>query len=571
MDDSVMKLTSTDILCCYCERMSLYSYDVKECQVLIKKYISDHEDAVMRHVKDILDGKHELCFILGLRPLQRKEAVLTMGSYICAVKKNDMDYFDKIIDAFNKGKKNKPLEKIHVEFLKSLCSRVVAENNVYLVSEAFSNNSVNTPSRAFLLAVAICKYDLMDNPKAELVFIAAYLAVSYHKSVINGFIRRYDTFMTYLNQNSTRNIFTQSTLGQLFEDDMMFLRDSDWIKQQGLDFGSYDFRKHVDMMTISTVFSSYGLLQEHSMESVSFSKAKKEELAHQAYIACMFDGMDFPFNEIAQAMMDGDVSAIKPEDITRFNKAVSEFELALRRIVYINYLAVIYKKVVCSAIFADIFNLDEKKTHRKLLNVQKQLEQCHEKEAHQKALIKQLQSENSDISRQLTESKNKYAGLQDKIDKQAAEIEVLKQKISLLEEDKRKAEQSLSALLPEEEPAVDDTPEIAIDYSSLLQNILKNHKVVFVGGNENIMSKFSQSYPQAVVIPKSRIASSDSLIETADIILFKTDSMGHKDYYKVKQIAIRKKIPYDYLGDIANLQRFVQNVYETLCDMGFGE
>lgn len=571
MDDSTVQVSLADIFAYYIERMALYTYDVKECDVLIKKYVTENEHAVMSYVKDILNGKYDLYFILGLRPVQRRKAVLAMASYAYAAEKVDTGYIDKIIDAFNKGKKNKPNERIDVDSLFSLFDRIIKDKNIYLAYTAISDGSLNTPSRAFLLAVAICKYGIFDKPDRELVFTAAYVALAFQRKIINGATQRYPVFMKYLMLHSSKKIFSKNILGDIFEEDTRFLKSDKGRESHCLKFGDYESRKRIDVMTMSTVLSATGLMQQHAMLSVSFSKAKQEQLAGQAYTACMFDSKSFPFDDIAQGFMDKDTSSFKEEDLAQFRDAVCEFELALHRIIYISYLAEMYKRSVLAATFADIFNPDERKTRNKLDAVQKQLEQCQIKEHEKQLRLKKIQEENSDISRQLVDARNKYAGLQEKIDKQAAQIEEFQTRIALLESEKRVMSEKISSLLPDKEipkeAPSDSTPKT--DYESLLSALLEQYKVVFVGGNENIMQKFAKKYPYARVVPKSRIGTSDSVIEAADVVLFKTDSMAHKDYFKVKQIAVRRGIPYDYLDDIANINRFEQNVYETLSDMGF--
>lgn len=83
------------------------------------------------------------------------------------------------------------------------------------------------------------------------------------------------------------------------------------------------------------------------------------------------------------------------------------------------------------------------------------------------------------------------------------------------------------------------------------------------------MSKFGKRNPEAIIIPRNRISTADQLIENADVVLMKTDSMSHKEYYKFKQIAVRKGIPVGYIENRANVGLMEQDVFETLELMGF--
>ena len=55
----------------------------------------------------------------------------------------------------------------------------------------------------------------------------------------------------------------------------------------------------------------------------------------------------------------------------------------------------------------------------------------------------------------------------------------------------------------------------------------------------------------------------------ADALLFKTDSMGHKEYTPVKAIAERNNIPVAYVGNFANVELMEQDVYQQLEKLHF--
>lgn len=185
--------------------------------------------------------------------------------------------------------------------------------------------------------------------------------------------------------------------------------------------------------------------------------------------------------------------------------------------------------------------------------------------------LKSLATENGEATKQAAEARNKWAGIQSKIESQQAELEKLRR---LLGEEKTKnteLEQRVAELSVENELA-DEAPVDAVtkvNYQEKLAKIFKVHKVVFVGGNFNIMAKFGKRNPAAIIIPRNRIATADQQIENADVVLMKTDSMSHKEYYKFKQIAVRKGIPFGYIENRANVNLMEQDVFETLELMGF--
>ena len=110
--------------------------------------------------------------------------------------------------------------------------------------------------------------------------------------------------------------------------------------------------------------------------------------------------------------------------------------------------------------------------------------------------------------------------------------------------------------------------EPEINYADMLAAIFTNKKIVFIGGHQNIMNKFSQKYPDAVVIPHDKAVLANQPLEAADAVLFKTDSMGHKEYNPIKDLAARRNIPIGYIGDFTSLTLVEKSVYEELTKLG---
>ena len=53
----------------------------------------------------------------------------------------------------------------------------------------------------------------------------------------------------------------------------------------------------------------------------------------------------------------------------------------------------------------------------------------------------------------------------------------------------------------------------------------------------------------------------------ADGILFKTDSMSHKEYTPVKGLAERRGIPCGYIGDVPNMERLETEVLRGIIEL----
>lgn len=164
------------------------------------------------------------------------------------------------------------------------------------------------------------------------------------------------------------------------------------------------------------------------------------------------------------------------------------------------------------------------------------------------------------------EARNRYAAIQSKVESQQSKIDVLQKEISLLKAENEELRHILPA--PESPKYAPDKVEPEINYADMLAAIFTNKKIVFIGGHQNIMSKFSQKYPDAVVIPHDKAVLANQPLEAADAVLFKTDSMGHKEYNPIKDLADRRNIPIGYIGDFTSLTLVEKSVYEELTKLG---
>ena len=78
------------------------------------------------------------------------------------------------------------------------------------------------------------------------------------------------------------------------------------------------------------------------------------------------------------------------------------------------------------------------------------------------------------------------------------------------------------------------------------------------------MTKFAQKYPDAAVIEKDKAMTADKQLDGAAAVLFKTDSMSHKEYTPIKDLAERKGVPVGYISDVTSLSLVGRSVYEEL-------
>lgn len=122
-------------------------------------------------------------------------------------------------------------------------------------------------------------------------------------------------------------------------------------------------------------------------------------------------------------------------------------------------------------------------------------------------------------------------------------------------------------------PAENECPESAdcerndsdaFDYRAFLSEIFSQKKIGIVGGNENLIKKFRQRNPDAIIVEKNKAGTCDQTIRGCDIVLFKSDSISHLLYNKCKSIAQKSGIPFGYIANVASPERMEKSVYEAL-------
>lgn len=569
--DECKNISLDDIFSLYYERMALFSYSGKEVSGLHRKYIAQNETEVNKTIKEILSGKYPLNFILGLMPTQRKAAVIAMATYVVAVEKRDWEYIDSIIDASIVDSKKERLACVEPNTVTWVLNETIKRNEPIFAAYSFSNSYVNTPTRAFYLSVLVCKNHILDSEYEykELALTSAYFALCLSHQIMNCTVTSNETLKKYLVTVAAKEVFKGSTLGQIYNADQKKYDAGPMRKFSSQHLDTFNGRMQISFGVMLSMMLSTGFLQKSGMDAISFSKSKQEDLCGRAIVACALSDTDFDYNSIAAKYLDGREDECSEEDRKIFDTAVQEFKIALHYIIYISSILELYKKTVFDSLNNQIFNPTEKSIASKLNSTQRIVEQQKEKLSAAKRSMREIREENTTLSSQLREVRNKNVGLQGKIDSQQKEIEALKEELQRLK-NLIPPQHEETETLPKEDTETPQNESVEEpNYREELTSIFSTYKIAFVGGNINIMQKFAAAYPAAVVIPKERVANADSLIENADAVLFKPDSIGHKEVYKTKSIISRKQIPFSYIGDIANLKLLEKNVYEELKKLGF--
>lgn len=552
----------------FAERMALYTHMNNDCLRQMRRYTAEHND-VMSIVQEILQEKHALYSILGLRSHQRKNAVQMMAVYICAARNQDWDFFNQII-AF--ASKSLPKGAIDVPYLLSLYKEVIRSKNISLAYEMAIKNHINVYSRAFYPVVAICKANILESEHAELILDSA-LFFNHGRRLTQGLDAGDCALFRYLRITVTDKMLS-GTLSDVFPFDRTTL-DTSGITFD--DFGNYHYRSLTLSHLVAVCSSRAGLLQGHALQSITFNKTKRIELTVLTAQVCLF-GLEFDsLDALAQKALDGKQNSFSAREKQMMDRAVNEFSIMLRNVTFLSSCLELYRKSILSALDNEFFNPELRHATQWAQQLEQSCDALKAEMAKEKAAAKELRSQNRVLVSEAADVRNKNAGLQAKIEQQQEYISQLKSELEELQQKNVELQQDIADLLPSDRDAgntavPDDVDTTPVDYRSLLSSVFESHKIVIIGGYEtSVMAKFAQRNPSAIVIPMARISTSEALIENADAILFKTDHLSHSDYFKVKRIAYKKRIPFDYLTSGTNVQRLEENAAEILSAMGFLE
>lgn len=224
--------------------------------------------------------------------------------------------------------------------------------------------------------------------------------------------------------------------------------------------------------------------------------------------------------------------------------------------VYLSFrnLSEAYKEEIQSSLSDSLFgntkNYDSEKLMKKIEELEKMLDKAKADAA------RAIEAENA-AEQKLIQSKKRENALTSKLETAYKEIDELMERIPEPEE----AEVVCEAEEERQEPVQQVQ---AKDYAAALDALLKQHTVVIVGGNENLMKKFQVAHPDASLVAKDMLGTCDQQIQNADIVMFKVDSCSHALYNKGKTICNRYDVPFCYIPNVASIPRIEQSMCEQL-------
>lgn len=85
-----------------------------------------------------------------------------------------------------------------------------------------------------------------------------------------------------------------------------------------------------------------------------------------------------------------------------------------------------------------------------------------------------------------------------------------------------------------------------IDYHKELNQMAKNKKIVFCGGQQNFVNMLRNAQPDISYVDQCNLATCDALIANSDIVIFRVTQMSHSLYGKAKQICKARGIRFEH-------------------------
>ena len=559
-ENKMIMITPESLMTQYAERMACFSYCCKECMEVAKKFRENNRDEVDSYIKNICDGKYPLHFILGLNSVQNKNAVVMMACILYDCKNEPMNFINEVMQLYIKNSKRQGLPSIDENALMFLYRQIENDERddkqkCLVAYNAFTQNLINTPTRAFFAAHAP-RYQNFEKCYKD-IYLNAFFALklidaSYSVNSISH-TERYN----YLTKTIVSKRFSGKNLSTTFTEDARKLR-----------YTTLAEKADVDEYTIplTGALNSSGILNSQSMDEFPLTKDMLTSISIIAYKAAHVDDGAVPLEKVWKEIDQQEKSTYDDKIIEEAENIRNKYKAALFNATYYTFLSEKCKKAIRETLSEYFFNPQGKRLDNELKKCQTRIKQDKELIAKQESTLDEYHKRLEVAEKNAEIARNRYASIQSKVETQQSEIECLKKQL----EDLKAQNEELSRAIPEREEAekIDLPEEPKIDYVGCLTKVFESKKVVFIGGHQNIMTKFAQKFPKAVVVTKDKSITAENQIDNADAILFKTDNMGHKEYNPIKDIAVRRNIPYGYIGDVTALELVEKSVFEELERLG---
>lgn len=103
-----------------------------------------------------------------------------------------------------------------------------------------------------------------------------------------------------------------------------------------------------------------------------------------------------------------------------------------------------------------------------------------------------------------------------------------------------------------------------IDYHKELNQMAKNKKIVFCGGQQNFVNMLRNAQPDISYVDQCNLATCDVLIANSDIVIFRVTQMSHSLYGKAKQICKARGIRFEHLPNVTSIPLTEELIYTLI-------
>lgn len=103
-----------------------------------------------------------------------------------------------------------------------------------------------------------------------------------------------------------------------------------------------------------------------------------------------------------------------------------------------------------------------------------------------------------------------------------------------------------------------------IDYHKELNQMAKNKKIVFCGGQQKFVNMLRNAQPDISYVDQCNLATCDALIANSDIVIFRVTQMSHSLYGKAKQICKARGIRFEHLPNVTSIPLTEELIYTLI-------
>lgn len=103
-----------------------------------------------------------------------------------------------------------------------------------------------------------------------------------------------------------------------------------------------------------------------------------------------------------------------------------------------------------------------------------------------------------------------------------------------------------------------------IDYHKELNQMAKNKKIVFCGGQQSFVNMLRNAQPDISYVDQCNLATCDALIANSDIVIFRVTQMSHSLYGKAKQICKARGIRFEHLPNVTSIPLTEELIYTLI-------